>query len=68
MRDDIWIIDPDHRYQPGERANGPIIPSKMTEEDKIKYANVQPRLREPVYMLKDSDILRSLQRRGLRAV
>jgi hypothetical protein len=66
MRDTLnWIVDPDHKQN---RCNGEIITRPMTAEEREKYKDVKPSKKEPVYLLKDSDILRMLQNRGLRPV
>jgi hypothetical protein len=63
MRDPLnWVVDPDHRQN---RCNGEISTRPMTVDEWEKYKDVQPSKREPVYLLKDSDILRMLRNRGL---
>lgn len=32
-----WRIDPDHRYKPEEKADGPCNTRKMTDEEWKKY-------------------------------
>jgi hypothetical protein len=66
MRDTLnWIVDPDNRQ---DRRNSEIITRPMTADEREQYKNVKPSKKEPVYVLKQSDILRSLRNRGLRAV
>jgi hypothetical protein len=66
MRDTLnWIVDPDRKQS---RCNGEISTRPMTAEEREKYKDVKPSKREPVYVLKQSDILRNLRNRGLRAV